>query len=344
MNSLRIAFVSSSTNMRRFRRDASFIYRCENLALAMHAMGHKADLLHITTLMLNTNYDVVVFLRPSMSWQFKYVVKRLRARGATLIGDVDDLIFDPAYAKFRPAVRNELEDLTKTREKFIAHARALQEMDAVHCSTKALAEHYLALHPERQCKVVPNAPHRSWDAICPSGKTPPRSISYFSGTRTHDRDLAIVAPVLGRLLERHQDLAVQLVGPVSADLHHPRVHRVEKVDFDAYARLVSATYLCIAPLEDTPFNRCKSALKAMEAGAMNVPTVASSIGEYAEICVDGLLKAGSVEEWESQLEFALDRANHERLSTGLRDRMRNIYQIDEIAAKCLAGMSPQRAA
>lgn len=344
MRSLRIAFVSSSPNMRRFRRDASFIYRCENLALALGAMGHKTDLIHITMLLFFSDYDVVVFLRPFKSWKFDYAVKKLRARGATLIGDVDDLIFDPAYAEFRPAVRNGLEDLAKTQEKFSAHASALQEMDVVHCSTRTLAEHYLALYPRvRKCKVVPNAPHRSWDIINPCEKIALRRISYFSGTRTHDRDLAIVVPVLRHLLARHHDLTVQLVGPVSADLQHPRVERVAKVDFKTYAQLVKASYICIAPLEDTPFNRCKSALKAMEAGAMNVPTIASPIGEYAEISINGVLKAGAIGEWESQLEFALDYANHERLRAGLRERMRSLYQIDEIAEKCLAEFPARQA-
>jgi glycosyltransferase involved in cell wall biosynthesis len=151
------------------------------------------------------------------------------------------------------------------------------------------------------------------------------------GTRTHDRDFSIVVPVLGRLLERHKDLTVRLVGPIDVGLSHARVKRLERVTFDKYPQLVRDSHIMIAPLEDTPFNQCKSAIKAIEGGMMNVPIVASRVGDYANIDVLGLLHAGSTEEWESQLEFALEPANHRQLSHGLRERMRTFGDIDRLA-------------
>ena len=335
MKPLRIAFVSSHPSLWRFRRDASFVYRCENPALALSYLGHRVSLLHLTALLVRRDFDIVVFLRPVGGRIFDYVTSRLRARGVTMIGDVDDLIFDPESASFRPSVRNQTGDEIKTRNKFVAHRDALSKLDKVVVSTDELADRYLAQHPKAEIAVIPNAGHRSWFSIQPVASTTERNISYFSGTRTHDRDFASIVPALERLLDRHPDLKLRIVGPLSVALGHPQVIRIPKVPFQEYVQLVRTSYVNIAPLEDTPFNQCKSALKAVEAGAMNVPTVASSVGEYSRVDVEGVLHANTVDEWESQLEFAIDPINHKKLSQGLRERMLKFSDIDNLVVEYL---------
>ncbi|HEX2529999.1 MAG TPA: hypothetical protein VHK70_00850 [Burkholderiaceae bacterium] len=339
MKQLRIAFVSSSPSIRRFRRDASFIYRCENLAHGLVHLGHKVSLLHITALLIRSDFDIAVFLRPQRSWLFDHVTDRLRARGTLLVGDADDLIFDPACAQFRPSVRNDLADESRVRRGFALNAEALAKMDKIQFSTGELERRYLALNPQAECTVIPNSGFRLWHAI-PAGKPPlERDISYFSGTRTHDRDFSIVAPVLERLLRRHHDLKIRVVGPVSLDVDHQRVFKIQKVPFKNYPDVVGASYLSIAPLEDTPFNQCKSALKTLEAGMMNVPTVVSSVGDYAKINMFGVLHAKSADEWEHQLEFALDRNNRKQLSEGLRERTLELANVDVFAQNFLRFVS-----
>ena len=335
MKSLRIAFVSSHPRIRRFRRDASYIYRCENLALALSALGHKVSLVHITALLFRSNFDIAVFLRPSRSWVFDYVIDRLRAHGTTLIGDADDLIFDPECAAFRPSVINNLSDQGEVRSKFISNASALSKMDKLQFSTGELVRRYVELHPKAECTIIPNAGHRLWRAIPAASYSSERNISYFSGTHTHDRDFSLVVPVLNTLLTRHSDLNIRIVGPVSDVFHHPRVIKIQKVLFKDYPQLVRTSNISIAPLEDTPFNQCKSALKALEAGMMNVPTVASSIGDYSNINIEGVLHANSEQEWESQLEFALEPNNYRQLSEGLRERMQSFADVDDCAAQFL---------
>jgi uncharacterized protein YciU (UPF0263 family) len=68
---------------------------------------------------------------------------------------------------------------------------------------------------------------------------------------------------------------------------------------------------------------------------MNVPIVTSSVGDYSGLDVEGVLRANSASEWESQLEFALDPENYQRLSAGLRERMQGFADVDDCAAKFL---------
>jgi glycosyltransferase involved in cell wall biosynthesis len=332
MKPLRIAFVSVHPSLRRFRNDGSFIYRCENLALALSNIGHKVRLLHISALLFRSDFDVVVFLRPTRSWMFDHVVRRLRKRGIRLVADVDDLIFDPDCAAFRPSIRNGKTNQEEVRTSFARNAEAMAMMDKLVFSTPELARRYRKLYPQAVCTVIPNAGYRAWNAIAPNSDTG-RNISYLVGTRTHDRDFSMVVPVLERLLERHPDLTVRLIGPLDVGLNHIRVKRLPRVRFDQYAQLVRDSHITIAPLEDTPFNQCKSAIKAIESAMMNVPTVASRVGDYVNIDTLGLLHAGSAEEWEAQLEFALEPANHRTLSEGLRERMQAYGDIDQLAVE-----------
>lgn len=334
MKPLRIAFVSTHPSIRRFRRDGSFVYRCQNLGLALSAMGHQVSLLHLKALFIKNDFDIVVFLRPTRSWIFDHIVRRLRAKGTTLIADVDDLIFDPDCAEFRPSIRNGKTNENEIRQNFALNAEAMSMMDKVLFSTPELAKRYKAIHSEAQCHIIPNAGFRSWKAITPKG-VGAKNISYLAGTRTHDRDLSIVIPALARLLERHEDLSLRLVGPIGVGFDHPRVKRLERVSFDGYWEIVRDSHILIAPLEDTPFNRCKSAIKAIEGGMMNVPTVVSPVGDYRNIKTLGILHADSTEEWESQLEFALDPVNHQLLRTGLRERMNAFADIDCLAHEFL---------
>lgn len=340
MKPLRIAFVSVHPSVRRYRNDGSYVYRCENLALALSAMGHKTYLLHINSLLFRSDFDVVVFLRPELSWKFEYAVRRLRARGVQLIADVDDLIFDPDCADFRPSIRNGKSNHDEVRKAFASNAAAMRMMDKVQFSTSELAHRYKALYPDAIVNVIPNAGYRTWSQIMPNPDTG-RNISYLVGTRTHDRDFSLVAPVLRRLLDRHTDLTVRLVGPIDVGLNHERVKRLERVSFDKYAGLVRDSYIAIAPLEDTPFNQCKSAIKLVEGGMMNVPTIASYVGDYKNINVLGLLHATTPEEWEAQLEFALEPTNHRNLSEGLRERMRAYADIDRFAVRFLEFVKSQ---
>jgi glycosyltransferase involved in cell wall biosynthesis len=326
-----IAFVSSHPHPGKFRSEGSYIYRCENLALGLEAMGHQVQHRHLNSLLRGAvDFDVAVFQRPTDSLRFRWVAGRLKRAGCRMVADFDDLIFHPAFAAVRPSVLLGDASASRTARKFKRNQRALARFDGFLLSTDELARRFAECNPGRPMKVIPNASHRSWRAL-PRENVVPRRVTYFSGTRTHDRDFALVMPALKRLLQERDDFVLQIVGPLDIELAHPRVQRVEKVRFAQFADHVRSSYINLAPLEDTAFNRCKSALKAIEAGSFGVPTVASPIGDYLRVATEGILYARTDEEWYSQLRFALDEANHAKLSAGLAERMRPLSDVDRFA-------------
>jgi glycosyltransferase involved in cell wall biosynthesis len=178
--------------------------------------------------------------------------------------------------------------------------------------------------------VIPNAPHHAWLAVPPAAGGP-RAITYFSGTRTHDRDFAVAVPALQKLLVRRDDLVLRVVGPVSLPAGIDRVERHDRVPFARYAQLVRESYVNLAPLEDTPYNRCKSAVKVLEAGVLGIPTVVSPIGEYLRVGTRGVLFAHGPEEWLERIEFACDPGKRAWLTEGLRARILQLADVDRFA-------------
>lgn len=335
MPPLQICFVSDHPRPRFFRQDASFIYRCENLGLALQAMGHEVRLLHLNQLLMRPGRpDVAVFLRPGRSWRLRLALALLRRRGCTVVADTDDLNFDPAMAAYRPSVLAGSAGLAKTEAKFGRALAALSTFDRVTVSTEALQQRFQALRPAIPCEVIPNAVHRGWRAL-QLPRASQRVVTYFSGTGTHDRDFALVAPALQRLLDETPDLHLQVVGRLETPLRHPRLQRIAKLPFGDYPARVAAGWVNIAPLEDTPFTRGKSALKAIEAGFFDVPTVATPIGDYLRLQVPGVLFAADEAQWLQQLRRAIEPAERARLSEGLAQRLRPLSDVDVFAERWL---------
>jgi hypothetical protein len=330
---LNIAFVSGHPRPWKYRQDGSFIYRCENLGLALRRQGHRVTFTHLNTLLLPLRFDVVVFMRPLLSGRYERVVQRLRRVGAVLLGDFDDLLFDPQFAAFRPAVMNGAAPLERVRAQLERYAQAVHALDGMILSTDELAGRFRAAYPAARNVVIPNAPHQSWLPLRRAATPANRVITYFSGTRTHDRDFSLVAGSLERLLGRREDLLLRLVGPVTAPAASARLERHERVPFARYAQLVRESYVNLAPLEDTPYNRCKSALKVLEGGVLGVPTIASPVGEYLRMRARGVLYASGEEEWLDRLEFACDPEKNAWLAQGMRERILTLADIDAFACE-----------
>ena len=278
---LRIGFLACNRNPRLFRQDPSFVYRCENLGLALQAMGHQVSWLHWSALRLAQRFDIVVFHRPRHSLRWRSLLWWLRRHGSTVVADVDDLVFDTDLAQHSPGVLNGLVPLPQIRRQFAEHAAALACCERVTVSTQPLAAHVHRCFREALVQVLPNAVHLAWRAAddgCGVDSRRPL-LTYFPGTRSHDRDFAVYAQGVAAFLAAHASARLEVTGPLRLDLRaRPgQVVQHDKVPFAHYAERVRAAWVNLAPLEATPFTRCKSALKVLEAGFWNVPTVCSPL-------------------------------------------------------------------
>jgi glycosyltransferase involved in cell wall biosynthesis len=117
----------------------------------------------------------------------------------------------------------------------------------------------------------------------------------FMGTATHDADFAIVEPALAQIKAVFgEHVAVDLLG-VSGRGDLPGW--VNRIGMSANATLSYPGFvnwftqmhwdIGIAPLADTRFNRCKSAIKALDYAAIGLPVLASDRDAYRGTLADG---------------------------------------------------------
>lgn len=341
---LRIALLGCNRNAALVRRNPSFTYRCENLAEALRRAGHEVWLGHVSRLPWWRRFDVVQFHRPLDGSRLAALVALLRARGTLLQADFDDLVFDPALAEASPAVLNGLRPLAALRAEFTRHAAALRRIGRATVSTAPLAE-AAAGALAATARLVPNAIPGRWRALPlppPAGRP---LMTYLPGTRSHDRDFALVAPALERVLARHPEARLQVTGPLHFTLRarEGQVAHEEKLPFERYHEAVQRGRVNLAPLEASPFTRCKSALKVIEAGCWGIPTVLSPLPDAERFVGSGAVFAADAAAWEAALERLLfDDAAHAAETAGLAARMRALADIDAIAADWVAAVREAR--
>jgi glycosyltransferase involved in cell wall biosynthesis len=338
---LRIAFVACNKNAARFREDPAFIFRCENLGLALKALGHSVWQGHLSRLPWLERWDIVVFHRPRAGWRLSMLQAWLHRRGTLTVADVDDLVFDPGLASFSPGVANERIGLAATRRQFESHRQALAGFDSITVSTDPLQKHAERLVPGAQVLCLPNALHWSWlDKALPVSKgLPGKRIGYMPGTRSHDRDFALVSGALTRLLSRHPDLSLHITGPLEFSLNaRPgQVVHQPKLPFDRYHQAFEDLDINLAPLESTPFTACKTAIKVMEAAWWNIPTVCSPLPDAQRYVGAGALLAYDVTGFETELERLVTDVHHYQTACrDLRARVLPLADIRTLATEWLA--------
>jgi hypothetical protein len=340
---LNIAFLACNRNPGLFHFDPSFVYRCENLGLALQAMGHRVNWLHWSALRLQARFDVVVFHRPRFSLLWRALLWNLRRRGTIVVADVDDLVFDPALAAYSPGVLNGLIELAKMRRQFKENLSALAAIEKVTVSTQPLAEHVERCLPGTAVRVLPNAVHLSWRAAARDrgsrvGQpvvTP--VVTYFPGTRSHDRDFSVYAAGVERFLAAHGDARLEVTGPLRFTLRARagQVVHQDKVPFADYAERVGDSWVNLAPLESTPFTRCKSALKVLEAGFLGRPTISSPLPDAERFAAAGALFAEDDEACCATLEALTAPQYYAALTADLSPRVLAQADAHQCAAEFL---------
>ena len=277
----------------------TFRYRVYNVSQSLAAEGpggpsaswfHRGDLDRIERVL--DQCDVLVLCRVHYSDWTNRMITWARARGRRVLFDVDDLVFD---AKCAHTVMDTLDvELNEDSWQFWFGEISRIGVTMSLCDGVVVTNPYLAAQAEAflggPARIIPNYLNRQqlelsgliWDAKKDYDWARDHRIhlGYFSGTPSHNRDFAVIAGPLARLMDEDERLTLRVVGFLDRvypelERHSHRIETIPLQDFLNLQRQIGQVEINLVPLQDNIFTNCKSELKWFEAAVVGALTVAT---------------------------------------------------------------------
>lgn len=261
----------------------------------------------------------VIFYRVPAFEDVVHTIEYAKALNKIVFFDIDDLIFnldhypEPIESFGKQISVNEYDSLVKGVSLYY---QALNLCDYAIASTPILAQEMgkLSLTKTSFChrNAIDSKMLQFLRSPLPKLDRNYLSIFYGSGTKTHDADFQIAAPALAKILDKYQDVRLNIVGyltlPEELIPYQERVDRIGLLrNINAYWTFLAQADINLAPLKQSLFNDCKSEIKWLEAAALGVPSVVSNTKMYAEILEDGIdaFIADSAQDWFDKLDILI---------------------------------------
>jgi glycosyltransferase involved in cell wall biosynthesis len=280
------------------RANAVSDFRMDLAARYLRRAGYDVETITVVPFYKAGQYDAVICCRPGSS-----MIEWLNcayAAGTRVVIDLDDDFnatpkHNPAYqytGAGNPTYLNELKKVLHHPGTVVTYASPI------------LADRYKA-----DGIVVPNC----WDDENPNWKSKKlkrKTVNIgFSGTSTHREDFNICERAVKSVMERYPDTRLVISGDDQiyerfTILPESRRMFIPGVPYDDYPLVYRYIDILLVPLRDTHFNRAKSDIKLLEAGATHTSWLASDLPFYRNWGVGGSLVADG--DWEQQLTFLIE--------------------------------------
>jgi glycosyltransferase involved in cell wall biosynthesis len=294
----------------------------------LHLWGIEAQIVQIGrgwTLPDWPKSEIVIFHRVPYDRYVARGLEVLRRRQAVLIFSTDDLTFEPDIIPHLgdPAFKRRFQAASYHFE-LSGQRQLMRECDAVIVATPFLARFARRYHPAiwiHRTGFSMEMLAASSSALAARSPHPQDRVvlGYASGTPSHDRDFAQIETPLQKLLDCYPQVAVHVVGPVRLPADWSRFgERLKRIEYVPWRRLPDVLVrfdVNLAPLEvGNPACEAKSELKYVEAGLLQVPTVASPVEAFRSAIRPGYngLLAATEAEWASALAHLIEQPDVRR--------------------------------
>ncbi len=206
--------------------------------------------------------------------------------------------------------------------------RAMGDADLIMAATRPLAERLarFAGHGrigwmENGCAGRPQ-PRR----LKPEGS--PVVVGYM-GSASHGPDLEQVVPALSAIAERFPDVRLELFGSIASQPVAERLpgstvrHGVVRGGYADFKRTLASLDwdVGLAPLEPTPYNRCKTPTKWAEYAEAGIAVIASDGRVYGPMIAAGAAMGVRDNAWEEPLRRLVEDAELRRRTLEAADRL-----------------------
>jgi len=279
-----------------------FRYRVEQKIEQLELLGLRSNWLNWTDYFDVKNqihfHDIIIFYRvpgyPKAIANIEYATRI----GKIVVYDTDDLIYDRQILE--SYYGNSTGQLSSKELKAVLNGADIYQQAIKRCqfaltTSLKLKESLGQIVGLEKVFILPNALDNHIDKIISNSETVKQTgkvtLFYGSGSKTHDEDFALIADVLARLFDQYEFLQLVVIGfltlPEKLVIYSHRITQIQFLEIDEYLHVLSHADINLAPLKSGLFADCKSEIKWLEAGALNIPTIASATDVYQNAITHG---------------------------------------------------------
>lgn len=298
-------------------------YRVKHQREQLEAMNYTTDEVYFTELESDMirYYRSFVFFRCPETEEIKQFVTLAHRLNKTVLYDIDDLVVDTKYTDQIKYVASLAKD---EKEAYDANVMSMQRMlkscdyatTTTDCLERELKNYCSKVYINRNVasEEMVQLSENAWKNV--KREKDIIKMGYFSGSITHNADVALILPVIVHVMEKFEKIELYLMGeldlPEELQKFETRVKKLPFSDWRSLPDIIAQMDVNLAPLEDTIFNEAKSENKWMEAALVKTVTVASDVGAFHD-CIKheetGIL-CKDVKEWERTLEKVITDAKY----------------------------------
>ena len=162
----------------------------------------------------------------------------------------------------------------------------------------------------------------------------------YYGTLTHSKDLFMIKNVILKLKEKY-DFDFEVIGGFNAsdnvdeDWFNPIELPPNNMDFEKFMKWLPESIgwdIALVPLENSPFNQCKSELKFIELAILGLPGVYSDMCVYNTVVEDGVngFLASNEDEWIEKIQMLiLDKSLRKTIRQNALNKVLSDYTIED---------------
>ncbi len=273
-------------------------YRCDHLAEQLESLGVSAETATLGEIDLPDAlecFSIFVLHRVAYDRNVDWFLRKARERGALVLFDTDDWVFDPEAYRFIDTKGMSERDQKLYRTGLERYRETIARSAGMTVSTEALFD--LARGLQKEVRVLPNVVSAEMARLATSARAGTSfrrtgggygstlTLGYLSGTPTHRKDFAVAEDAIEWALETYSSVRLLTVGHIDVSERFGRFgERFQHVPLMPWQRLADTLTridVNLAPLEpDNPFTASKSALKYFEASLVGVPTIASPTPDF----------------------------------------------------------------
>jgi glycosyltransferase involved in cell wall biosynthesis len=282
-----------------------FHYRIKEPLRGLRLLGHETQTGQALQLKMADQYEIILVRALHNRWESRGWHALAAQGNHLLVYDLDDDVWAWHPTSDSAVYWND--------ERRLQAELNIQLANLVTTPSQGLARVLAHLNPN--VRILPNTVPRWLTSMAPPQRDSGSFIIGWEGAHQHVHDLEKIYRPVFRFMNKHPDAELHLWGP-ERDTWLPSVlqwlppglaGRVKcygwQPDVPTYYRSL-AMDVCLAPLEDTPYNDTKSAIRVQEHSALGIPVIASPSPAYDGYLVDGGngYFASSAAAWEALLE------------------------------------------